>query len=201
MRWRRRGDGRIPVGGWFGSLAGRPRSNLGRLHNIEPATQSLDYDGATITWQRGDTCPEVWRTTFDLTTGDDHWIPLGEGTQTSAGWSLGGLALLPAGQVRARGYVTGGHNNGSTWDVGSLLAVDPTLPPRILSAPGSLGFVGGEFASHIVGLAEQEVVVEGSTDLTRWFPLATNTLSASPLHFTDPGASHLPTRFYRARLR
>ena len=58
-------DGKILVGGDFTTLGGQPRNYIGRLNNTEPATQSLSYDGSTITWLRGGTSPEVWRTTFD----------------------------------------------------------------------------------------------------------------------------------------
>ena len=68
-------DGKILVGG--ASRPGRAARNyLGRLNNTEPATQSLSFDGSTITWLRGGTSPEVWRTTFDASTNGTDWISL-----------------------------------------------------------------------------------------------------------------------------
>ena len=70
-------DGKILVGGAFTTLGGQPRNHIGRLNNTEPATQSLSYDGSTITWLRGGTSPEVWRTTFEHSTDgadlDEPW--------------------------------------------------------------------------------------------------------------------------------
>jgi hypothetical protein len=43
------------------------------------------------------------------------------------------------------------------------------------------------------------VIVEASTNLLNWAGLATNTLNAGSVYFTDPASTHLPRRFYRAR--
>ena len=48
-------DGKILVGGNFTTLNLRQLSHIGRLNNSEPATQTLSYDGATISWLRGGT--------------------------------------------------------------------------------------------------------------------------------------------------
>lgn len=66
--------GKILVGGGFTTLGGR-------LNNTTPATQSLTFDGSTITWLRGGTSPEVWRTTFDISTDGLTWTNLGAGTR------------------------------------------------------------------------------------------------------------------------
>jgi len=49
-------------------LGGVARTNIGRLINTDPATQSLTSDGSSITWLRGGASPEVWRTTFEAST-------------------------------------------------------------------------------------------------------------------------------------
>ena len=77
-------DGKVLVGGNFTTLGGQPRANIGRLNNTEPATQSLSYDGSTITWLRGGTSPEVWRTTFDYSTNGSDWVNLGVGERIPA---------------------------------------------------------------------------------------------------------------------
>src|SRR5437899_11448690 len=55
-------DGKILVGGFFTTVGGQSRNYIGRLNNTGPATQSLTFDGSTLTWMRGGTSPEVWRT-------------------------------------------------------------------------------------------------------------------------------------------
>jgi hypothetical protein len=71
------------VGGDFETLGGQRREGIGRLKNTEPATQSLSYDGTTITWLRGGTSPEVWRTTFDYSADGRIWMDLGAGSRTA----------------------------------------------------------------------------------------------------------------------
>jgi len=57
-------DGKILVGGEFTLLAGQPRSHIGRLNSTGPAAENLAFDGATITWLRGGTSPEIWHANF-----------------------------------------------------------------------------------------------------------------------------------------
>ncbi len=194
-------DGDVLLGGYFTTQGGQPRERIGRLDALAPAIQSLSYDGSTIIWKRDGTSPEVWRTTFEFSADGAEWTVLSTGTRIAGGWSLGGLPLLPIGQVRARGYTTGGERNGSTWFVESTLAVDPNAPPIILTSDGGFGFHTNGFGFSIAGLIGQVVVVEGSTDLVRWLALATNTLQTIPLYFTDPGSTNSPARFYRVRLQ
>jgi uncharacterized delta-60 repeat protein len=121
-------DGKILVGGEFTMLGGQPRDNLGRLNNTAPATQSLRYDGVTITWLRGDTSPKVWRTTFDYSTDGVFWTSLGDGIRIPGGWQLTGVALPVDGTLRARGFATGGRDNASSGFVESLATKTNGLP-------------------------------------------------------------------------
>ena len=110
-------DGKILAGGQFTTLGGQPRQYLARMNNSEPATQELAYDGARITWLRGATSPEVWRTTFDVSTNGTDWQSLGAGQRIPGGWQLDGLAFPTNASIRARGFVGGGRENGSCWFV------------------------------------------------------------------------------------
>jgi uncharacterized delta-60 repeat protein len=131
-------DGKILVGGWFTSLGGQTRNYLGRLNNTAPATQSLSFDGSTITWLRGGTSPEVWRTAFEHSTNGVTWTSLGAGTRITGGWQgwqLSGLSLPPSGTLRARGNVTGGYRNASSWFVEAFH--NQYYGPVFLSQPAS----------------------------------------------------------------
>ena len=110
-------DGKILVGGAFTNLAGQTRNYVGRLANTEPATQSLSFDGSTVTWLRGATGPEAWRTTFDACTNGTDWISLGAGTRITSGWQQTGLSLPAGATIRARGFCLGGAFDGSSWYV------------------------------------------------------------------------------------
>jgi len=185
-------DGKILVGGGFTTLAGQSRTNLGRLYNSGPATQNLSFDGSTLTWTRGGTSPEVWRTTFESSPDGASWTNLGGGSRIPGGWQLTGLALPTNTTIRARGYTVGGEFNGSGWFVETVLRQPLAISDLLYSANGQFGFSAG-------GPAGQVVVIEASIDLRTWTPLQTNTLGAAPLSFTDPRAAIFPTRFYRLR--
>lgn len=52
---------------------------------------------------------------------------------------------------------------------------------------------------QIVGPSSQTVVLDASTNLVDWLPLATNTLAGVPWAFSDPSAGNFPFRYYRVR--
>jgi len=107
-------DGAILVGGSFATLGGLSRTNIGRLFNTGLATQDLSFDSSTISWQRGGTGPEVWRTTFDISTNGVDWVSLGAGQRAPGGWQLTNLPLAQVRNIRARGFVTSGEYDGSS---------------------------------------------------------------------------------------
>jgi hypothetical protein len=100
-------DGEILVGGGFSKLGGQTRNYLGRLNNTSTATQSLILNGPTLTWLRGGTSPEVWRTTFEVSTNGLDWSSLGAGSRIAGGWELTGVVMPTNATIRARGYTTG----------------------------------------------------------------------------------------------
>jgi hypothetical protein len=59
--------------------------------------------------------------------------------------------------------------------------------------------VSNQAAFNITGQSNQVVVVESSTDLVNWSPLATNRLNGHPFPFTDTTPATIPQRFYRAQ--
>src|SRR6266568_1651063 len=184
-------DGKILVGGGFITLGGQSRTNIGRLNNTDPATQRLTFDGSTLTWMRGGTSPEVWRTTFEYSPdGGTAWTNLGGGIRIPGGWQLTGLALATNTTFRARGYT--GDGIASSWFVETILRQPLAISDLRYSANGQFGFSAG-------GPAGQVVVIEASPDLRTWTPLQTNTLGAAPLSFSDTQAALFRTRFYRLR--
>ena len=131
-------DSKLLVGGAFNYVGGQPRSNFGRLNSVGPATETINCDGATITWLRGGAAPEVWRTTFDVSTNGIDWTPLGVGKRVVGGWQLGDLTGA-LGLIRARGYTSGGMYNGSCGIVESLMG-----QPIITQAPVSCANNAGD---------------------------------------------------------
>ncbi|MFZ3373988.1 MAG: hypothetical protein WA183_00355, partial [Chthoniobacterales bacterium] len=69
----------------------------------------------TITWTRGGSSPQFTRVTFESSTDNVNYTPLGNGTAAGSNWTLTGLNL-PTGvniYLRARGYYRSGYQNGS----------------------------------------------------------------------------------------
>jgi uncharacterized delta-60 repeat protein len=145
------GDGKVLVGGEFSYLGGWARYCLGRLNATAPATQKLTADGTTITWLRGGTSPEVWRTSFEHSPDLVTWTPLGEGARIGGGWQLSGVAVPPGGTLRARGSVSGGFGNASSWLVAAYNGA-----PVFLAQPASETQDAGGNANFRVALGGTE---------------------------------------------
>jgi uncharacterized delta-60 repeat protein len=185
-------DGNLLVGGSFGTLCGQSCTNLGRLINTGPATQSLSFDGTTLTWRRGSTSPEVSRVTFESTSDGNSWTLLGSGQRFADGWQLTGLTLLPNTDFRARGYTAGAFGDGSGWLLETVWNPVPRISDLSCSPAGQLGF-------NVLGRQGQQIVIESSSDLKLWRPLGTNTLPTESLFFTDPQPTLSAQQFYRVR--
>jgi uncharacterized delta-60 repeat protein len=190
-------EGKILVGGSFTDLCRVARNRIGRLNNTALAAQSLSSDGTSITWLRGGTSPEVWRTTFEVSTNGTDWTHLGRGIRMAGGWQLAGLTLPANCTIRARGFVATGHDGNSSWFDETKLLVIPSAAPTILA---NFGFRTNQFRFDVSGTLGQVVVVEASTNLLKWDPLATNTVGTGPYYFRDPVSQDFLERFYRVRL-
>jgi hypothetical protein len=74
--------------------------------------------------------------------------------------------------------------------------------PLGMELPGNtFGGLSNEFGFNITGSSNQQVVVEACADLANpvWLPIYTNTLTGSPIPFSDPNWTNYPGRFYRVR--
>jgi uncharacterized delta-60 repeat protein len=115
------------------------------------------------------------------------------------------LALQPDGKVILGGGFTA-INGVTRYRIARLNAdgsVDPVFhnggpPPPILS---NARIQSNHFAFQLSGQSNQVIVIETSTNLMNWQPLATNRFGGSPLPFSDPAPPTSRIRFYRARLQ
>jgi hypothetical protein len=57
------------------------------------------------------------------------------------------------------------------------------------------------FNLTLQGLAGSNFVIESSTDLVNWLPLAEFTVTNSPMSFSDPTITNASFRFYRAMMK
>jgi uncharacterized delta-60 repeat protein len=138
-------DGAVIVTGGFSQIAGQYRTNIARLKPTDPAVQTLAYDGTSLTWLRSGSAPEVWRTSFELSTNGSSWTGLGAGQRVPGGWQLSNVTLPPNAHVRARGFTTGAQNNGASWFVERFLG-----PSLTTSQPASRTNLAGTTATFWV---------------------------------------------------
>ena len=82
-------------------------SNVVRIANPDPATQSFIQEGSTLTWLRGGSSPEVFHTRFQSSLDGIVWTDLGSGQRITGGWRLEGAVIPEGARLRVRGYVTG----------------------------------------------------------------------------------------------
>jgi hypothetical protein len=69
------------------------------------------------------------------------------------------------------------------------------VAPVMLLSPN---FTNGVFQMQLVGSIGSNYVLQASTNLVNWTPLATNPATTNLLNFIDPHSSNYPNRFYRA---
>ena len=108
-------DGKILIGGAFDHIGIETRNALARLTNTTPALQNLAVTQTDVIWSRGGASPQLTRVTFEYSTDNVNYIPLGNGTFTGSSWTLTGLNLLTGENIyiRARAYYGGGLHNAS----------------------------------------------------------------------------------------
>ncbi len=71
-------DGKILAGGLFTNIGGQTRNLFARLSNDTAALQNLAVTQTTITWTRGGSSPQFTRVTFEHSTDNVNYTPLGQ---------------------------------------------------------------------------------------------------------------------------
>ncbi|HEX7862816.1 MAG TPA: delta-60 repeat domain-containing protein [Verrucomicrobiae bacterium] len=166
-----------------GSILVGSRTNLIRIPNPTPATQSFSRDGSTLTWLRGSSSPEIYNARFQASLDGSSWTDLGSGTRIPGGWQLQNANIPEGAHLRVRGYITGAsyHIDVST----ALRLTHQQLHGNALTLNASTS------SPH------PRLILQTSTDLHQWADLQTN-LTTSSLHFTLTNQT-APRAFYRLR--
>lgn len=172
--------------------------NISRMNNTDSATQNLAYDGSSITWLRGGTAPEVWRTESEFTTDWMSWTALGQGARVEGGWVFADVTIPAGAVIRARGFVSASHTASggiveSVWCSGSY------PPPMLMANDWKHGSAGGSFAFHIQAGVGEEIVLEATSDLVDWTPIQTVVPRSIPFYISDRDSPDHPGRYYRVR--
>lgn len=88
-----------------------------------------------------------------------------------------------------------------TSDNASLVVVlQPVLTTVNILTSGT-GITANGFQLNLLKPATSNCVVQASTDLMNWTPIATNSTSATNFTYLDTSATNLPARYYRALLQ
>jgi len=115
-------------------------------------------------------------------------------------WFLNGVAL--AGQTNSTLLVTNAQasNAGQYYAQVSNGAGSALSNPALLTVSTNWALTAPRFVNHkfqftLLGLTNQFYIIDYSSNLANWIPLATN----PPALIIDPASTNLPPRFYRAR--
>lgn len=159
--------------GWINSLPGTPAE---APPAIIPAGGS--FSGATsVTLQAPDPNATLYYTL-------DGSLPT-----TNSLLYTGPFVLNSSALVSANAFETGFVNSVAT------TAQFTIFTNLLFSSPE---FTAGQgFRAQFSAATGHTYVLEASTDLVHWAPVATNTPLSSPFSWVDPGASNFPVRFYR----
>ena len=107
------------------------------------------------------------------------------------------LSNVPPGDYILTVKVTDTRNLTTTSAPVHIIATPPVQVTPI-QLTGIQELAAGGFQFTIGGAGEGTVnIVQISTDLIHWTPIATNTVSVTPWTFSDPNATNYPQRFYR----
>jgi len=215
-------DGKVLIGGYFFFVNGVARTRIARLNQDgstdlsfpkgmvgiegDPEAIALQPDGKVLLGGGIVSVNNVPRSGVARLNSDgslDNGFQNGMvGTDVAVVHSL---VLQPDGKVIIGGAFTS-VNGVSRYRIARLNtdgSVDPLFhnggQPRPLLS--NAGIRSNAFVFQLNGQSNQTIVVEASANLVNWLPLATNSLSGSPLPFSDPAPSSPRTRFYRARLQ
>jgi hypothetical protein len=190
-------DGKILAGGVFDSIGGQPRAKFARLGNDTVALQNLAVTQTSVTWTRGGSSPLLARVTFESSTNNVNYTPLGSGTAAGLAWTLTGLSL-PTGQnlyIRARGHYRTGDFNGSESITESVRNIFFTSQPLLniqRSAPANIVL---SWATNLPGFT-----LESNTDLnTNVWAVVSPAPAVSDTNYVVTNAISGSTRFYRLR--
>lgn len=111
-------------------------------------------------------------------------------------WDVNGLQPMTTYTFYFSAYDVINWVNGP-YSITNVTTLQMTL--QIQTSAANFGIQTNCFGFNIVGLSNEVVVIEASTNLsnTAWVPLLTNTLGTNAMYFSDPRWTNYPSRFYR----
>ncbi len=83
----------------------------------------------------------------------------------------------------------------------TLVVLANVVPATLNIVSNALQMTASGFNIQLSGPAGSNYVIEASTDLKNWTPIATNAAPTGTVSYIDTQATNYPSRFYRARLQ
>lgn len=134
-------DGKVLVGGSFGTLGGAATPILTRLQN-DSASSSFVKDATSLRWLRSGASSEIGNVFFELFhDAGNEWLPLGNAARISGGWSVSAASLPANGVVWARGLARTGNNDFG--ELRELFAFGNVTPALELDGPAAIQLANG----------------------------------------------------------
>jgi probable HAF family extracellular repeat protein len=160
--------------------------DLGTLGGFNSAALGMNNYGQIAGWSENDQLQDhafLWQ--------NDVMYDLNELLPTNSGWTLQyATAINDAGQIVGYG-LNGTNENDQAFLL--TLATNSQVQPQDSQL---LAYIKGQFNLNLPVPLGSPFVVQASTDLLNWIPVATNYDRTGLVNFTDPHAT--ATRFYRA---
>jgi probable HAF family extracellular repeat protein len=160
--------------------------DLGTLGGFNSAALGMNNYGQIVGWSENDQLQDhafLWQ--------NDVMYDLNELIPTNSGWTLQyATAINDAGQIVGYGL------NGSDENDQAFLLTLATNSPVQPQDSQLLAYIAGQFNLNLPVPLGSPFVLQASTNLQNWIPVATNYDRTGLVNFTDPHAT--ATRFYRA---
>jgi uncharacterized delta-60 repeat protein len=215
-------DGKLVIGGYFFFVNHVARTRLARLNpdgsvdagfqngmagaDGEPEAIALQPDGKVLIGGYFNTVNNTPRSGIARLNPDGSLdTSFQNGMAGANSPSVLSLVLQPDGKVLIGGGFTA-INGVTRYRIARLNAngsVDSLFHNGGLPAPSlsNARIQSNHFSFQLSGQSNQVIVIETSTNLKNWLPLATDTFATGPLSFADPAPASSRMRFYRARLQ
>ena len=197
-------DRKILIGGDFLSVNGTLQNHIARLNTNGSLDSFVASAGAS---------DSVWALAVQ---GDGRILAGGQFT------SVLGIPLSSLARLNANGQLDGGfldglsgpngtvrgialQSDGKTLIGGQFTMVNGTPRAYVARLWGSAGapllaasrITNGQFSFTFGGEPGRTVIIQASSDMKNWSPIATNVLTSSLMTFSDPQSSGLGRRYYR----
>jgi probable HAF family extracellular repeat protein len=160
--------------------------DLGTLGGFNNVALGMNNYGQIVGWAEDDQLQDhafLWQ--------NDVMYDLNELIPTNSGWTLQyATAINDAGQIVGYGL------NGSDENDQAFLLTLATNSPVQPQDSQLLAYIAGQFNLNLPVPLGSPFVLQASTNLQNWVPVATNYDRTGLVNFTDPHAT--ATRFYRA---